>query len=139
MNLNFYPRLGIFKNYNGNCTVNPATLESRSYGWWLVSKRFGSKLVFNSYRYSVTTAKHQSVIRRKLIELGNNPDLVIEAPGGLQDLASAVNHYNSAITILKAAIAKKGSRKAKNAERAAMIKTCVDTIKAIKKLQKYSD
>ena len=45
--MKFYPRLGLYKS--SNCEFNPSTLESRSYGWWLVTRKIGDMVVFNDY------------------------------------------------------------------------------------------
>lgn len=90
------------------------TLGSFSYGWWCVSKVVGDRLVFNEYRYSVTTASHQSVIRGALEALGARIALTIECPVGLQNeywAESAIRQhaFNVAVAEHKAKYARDAS------------------------------
>lgn len=113
----WYPRLKRWKGCNGKATFNPANETAYSYDWWRFVERIDGLLVFNSYRYSVTTSSHQSAVRALLRELAIVISLEIEAPNGLQDLDSAVRHYQDRIDTLDKAIRAKGSRKAKNKQR----------------------
>lgn len=128
-------KANIYKNSPGTCTFNPDTKKAYSYSWWLFVSPINGKLVFNNYNYSPTTCKHQWKLRSLLSTLGLTIDLTIEAPKGLQDLESAIKHYETKIAILQAAIAKKGSRKSTNAERASLINEHQITIAQIKSLQ----
>lgn len=116
--LEFYPRLGLWKA--SNVTLDPSTLEAHSYSWWLMARRFGDLVVFNSFRYSVSTSKHQFNVRCWLGHHGISY-VTLEAPRGLDDLDSARRRYLRLIDELKAEIAKPRTRKAKNQEREAMI------------------
>lgn len=71
-----------------NVTFNPETLEAYSYNWWAFVKKIDGVLVFNNYRYSVTTSKHQSKVRSLLNKLNINIDLEIPVLKGLQDYES---------------------------------------------------
>lgn len=134
-----------------NVTFDPETQEAYSYGWWRFVERIGPYLVFNSYRYSVTTSKHQSRMWWRsywrddpehhglLAELGLSVDLEIEAPRGLQNLPAAIAHYESRIEGLESAISRKGSRKAKNAERRAAITEAQIKIATVKTLMALRD
>jgi hypothetical protein len=122
-----------------NVSFSPETQEAYSYGWWRFVERIGPYLVFNSYRYSVTTAKHQREVQWLLEDLGLSMDLYIEAPTGLQDLESALSHYASRIFVLQELISRKGSRKAKNADRLKEITTLQIKIATIQMLQRVRD
>lgn len=113
----WYPRLKRWKGCNGKATFNPANETAYSYDWWRFVERIDGLLVFNAYRYSSTTTSHQYAVRWVLRELGIGINLEIEAPGGLQDLDSAIRHYEGRIEALEKAVNAKGSRKAKNKQR----------------------
>lgn len=126
----------IYKNYNGNCTFDPATMEGRSYQWWSMVRRIGQLNVFNSYRYSVTTAKHQRETRRLIESLGIQIHADIEAPGGLQDLDSAIRLYEQRVNTLNEEIRTPRSQAKKNVQRADQIKELLLKIKQVRNLQK---
>lgn len=117
--MKYMKRAKIYKDYSGNNTFNPETFEAKSYQWWVYVKDFNGVKVFNSYRYSPTTAKHQNNMRGLLEDLGERVDHMweLECPNGLQDLDSGITLYKERITKLMALINKKGTRKAKNEER----------------------
>lgn len=93
--MKYFPRLGLYKA--SNVTFNPRNLEAYSYSWWQFVKIIDDVLVFNSYTYSNTTTRHQWKVRHVLRELGYTEWLEIESPRGLQDLSSAVRHYEQLI------------------------------------------
>ena len=68
-----------------NCYLDMETLEARSYQWWAFVKKIQGKVVFNNYRYSATTAKHQRQMRILLDHLNIKIDMVVTLPKGLQD------------------------------------------------------
>lgn len=130
--LRFYPGLNRWKA--SNVSLDPDTLQSWSYGWWVASRRFGNVLVVNSYRYSPSTGQHLSKIRQWMYL--NAIDFVeFDAPRGLQDLDQAIRCYEISIEMLETAIAKPGTRKAKNEERRALIKKHRETISLIQSLK----
>ena len=58
--MKYMPRKKIWSGSNRKNTFNAETFEGRSYGHWLyVMKAKGGKVLFNWYRYSVTTTGHQ--------------------------------------------------------------------------------
>ncbi len=111
-------------------------VQAYSYDWWRFVEVIGGKVVFNNYRYSTTTGGHQRKTERLLEQLGIKVDLYVEAPKGLQDLHSAISHYENRIAELIAAINRPGSKQAKNAERAKAIQSNRERIEVIKKLIK---
>lgn len=89
-------RSGVY--IGSNVSFDPNTGLGLSYGWWQITRRFpNNALVFNSYKYSVTTQGHQKKLKKLLGELGMTIHYEIEAPDGLQDLSSAIKHYESKI------------------------------------------
>lgn len=74
--MKLYQRSGFFKA--SNVIFRPQTCEAFSYGWWRFVAKIEGKVVFNNYRYSNTTARHQWKVRRLLDQLGITID--IEAP-----------------------------------------------------------
>ena len=130
--LRAYPKLNLFKG--SNVEFNPSICEATSYGWWKFVSRIGGLVVFNDYRYSVSTSKHQWKVRSLLNQLGIEIDLFIEAPQGLQNLDDAVRYYEVKIKCLNEDILKPRSQAAKNLERKGEIKALQVKIKAIKKL-----
>lgn len=77
-------RSGIYKS--ANITFDPATIAAHSYGWWQFVRVISGKVVFNEYRYSVTTAKHQRKVLRLMGELGIKIDLFIQTRSSLHTI-----------------------------------------------------
>ena len=113
--MKYFKRLKLYKS--NECLYNPETMEATSYNWWVFIKLINGVLVFNNYNYSPSTIKHQYKVRDLLRELEIDIDITIEAPKGLQDLNSAIAHYDYLIKELNDAIAKPRSQKKKNLER----------------------
>lgn len=67
-----------------NVTFNPSTLDAHSYAWWRFVGVVEGKVVFNNYRYSVTTAKHQRMVGVLLKELGIHVDIIMPLPRGIR-------------------------------------------------------
>lgn len=91
-------------------------------------------MVFNDYRYSVTTAKHQAKVRELMFQLKITADLRVEAPRGLQDLESAVKWHLEQCEELQQKIKSPRTRKEKNHERAQEIMTHLAKVDAIRGL-----
>lgn len=125
-------RTGIYKA--SNVTFDPATCKAYSYSWWRFVDRIGGLVVFNDYGYSSSTRKHQSKVRRVLEALNIQVDVVVEAPKGLQDLQSAIAHYEAMIQKLISEIQKPGTRKTTNDRRRAQVMNYTDKIKVLSKL-----
>lgn len=135
--MKFYKRLNLYKA--SNVSFDPESMEAHSYAWWRFTEIINGKLVFNSYRYSPSTGKHQSKVRSLLSSLGHSIDLFIEAPQGLQQLDSAIRLYERRITDLEAEIKKPGTRKAKNLERAEQVEYLKKQIKKVKALIAFKE
>lgn len=79
--MKFMKRTGIYKA--SNVTFNPQTCEAVSYAWWrFVSKKDGL-VFFNNYRYSPSTGRQQTKVRRLMEQLGIKIDVVAPFPKGL--------------------------------------------------------
>ena len=78
-----------FKTQNlykaSNVTFNPSTVSAHSYEWWEFVKVIRGKIVFNDYKYSKTTIKHQYKVKRLMEELGITTDLTIETSRSLSE------------------------------------------------------
>lgn len=76
--LKHFPKLNLYKNSTGTVKFNSQTLIATSYDHWTFVKPSGKKntVIFNTYRYSVTTSSHQRVVRRLLEELNINIEFV---------------------------------------------------------------
>lgn len=79
--MKYMKRSGIYKA--SNVTFNPKTIEAYSYVWWKFVGVVEGKVVFNNYRYSKSTSKHQSKVRQLLQELGIKIDILMPVPRGL--------------------------------------------------------
>lgn len=66
--MKYFKRLGLYKA--SNVTFNPKTLSAHSYDWWQFVKQVDGKVIFNNYRYSQSTSKHQRKVAGVLQELG---------------------------------------------------------------------
>lgn len=78
-----------FKTQNlykaSNVTFDPSKVIAHSYAWWCFVRVIEGHVVFNSYRYSNTTAKHQFKVKRLLNELGITIDFEVSVPESLKD------------------------------------------------------
>lgn len=83
--LKYKPRKQRFEDHSRNCDFDPNTGLGHSYRWYELTKVINGKLVLNSFRYSITTAKHINKVVFLLRELGVKY-IIIDAPYGLQDL-----------------------------------------------------
>lgn len=81
--MKYYKRLKIYKSNSGNCTFDPETMKAYSYRWWAFVAVIEGKVVFNNYRYSAMTTKHQWKVRSLLNELDIKIDLELPIPDGL--------------------------------------------------------
>lgn len=68
-----------------NVTFDKDLTEARSYQWWVFVKKIQGKTVFNSYRYSPTTGKHQHKVRSLMRTLGIKIDVEVQVKEGLND------------------------------------------------------
>lgn len=118
-----------------NVILNLDPLEATSYNWWIFLKRIKGKLVFNNYRYSVSTCKHQSKVLSKLRELGIKIDYYIESPKGLQDLDSAIKYYESEIASIKTDLVVSNRRQKTKLNQLETIKSYESILKVIQKLR----
>lgn len=75
-------RSGIYKA--ANVTFNPETKDAYSYSWWRFVAIVEGKLIFNNFRYSNTTAKHQHKVRSLLNALGIKVDIEMPLPRGIR-------------------------------------------------------
>lgn len=143
--MKYMKRKKIYQNYNNTNTFDPETFEAVSYGWWTYVKDFDGVKVFNTFRYSPTTGKHQRHLRGLLqdleMKMGFRSEAIwqVECPKGLQSiegLDSGIELYSQRIRDLIKLINKKGTRKSKNEERIALINQYKTKIEMIQRLKK---
>lgn len=80
--MKFMKRARIYKAKN--VTFNPSTLNAYSYGWWRFVARIDGITIFNSFKYSVTTGRHQSKVSTLMNQLGIQVDLTLKLPLGIR-------------------------------------------------------
>jgi hypothetical protein len=56
-----------------NVVFDPKIIEASSYNWWIFCKKIQGQIVFNNYRYSVSTQKHQRKVLNLMSDLGIEP------------------------------------------------------------------
>jgi len=66
--MKYFTRLGIYKA--SNVEFIPKTISATSYGWWEFVRQVDGKVLFNTYRYSPTTGRHQAKVRKLMNSLG---------------------------------------------------------------------
>jgi hypothetical protein len=66
-----------------NVTFDPSLCEARSYAWWVFVAKVEGNVIFNNYRYSVTTSRHQAKVRSLLNDLGISIDIDAPFPRGI--------------------------------------------------------
>lgn len=82
--LKYKRKAGIYSNSTGRLTFNPNTLDAHSYRWWRFVAKVDGLVIFNNYRYSVSTSKHQNTIRNLLADLGIKIDLELSLRNGIE-------------------------------------------------------
>lgn len=68
--LNWQVKNHVFKGCNGKAVFDPIAMSATSYDWWQFVRVIKGKVVFNAYRYSVTTGVHQGSVASLLRTLG---------------------------------------------------------------------
>lgn len=109
--MKYMQKAGIYKG--SNVTFNPETVEAYSYDWWGFVKKIGGKVIFNTYRYSVTTAKHQSKVRSLLRELGIKIDREVQCKDGIHNI-DTLKELNSTENVTLELLAKQQEQKRLN-------------------------
>lgn len=84
--MKYMKRSGLYQASNYNVTFDPKTTKAYSYKWWAFVAVVDGLVVFNNFRYSVSTSKHQSKIRGLLNTLGIKIDVEMPIPKGLQTI-----------------------------------------------------
>ena len=73
--MKYFKRANLWKA--SNVTFSPEKIEATSYDWWVFVKVIEGKTVFNSYRYSNTTSRHQFKVRNLMREQGIEIDVTV--------------------------------------------------------------
>lgn len=66
-----------------NVTFDASQIEAFSYAWWRFVKVIDGLVVFNEYRYSATTSKHQYKVKALMRDLGIEIDLFVKTKASL--------------------------------------------------------
>lgn len=129
----FYPRLKMYKNSTATLRYYPDRQIAFSYRTYEIYKIINGVRCLNTHSYSVTTAKHVSILWKHFNYDRNI--FAFEAPRGLQDLDLAIQYYRVKNKILAELITKPRSHAAKNKERQNQIEYNLSTISKILKLK----
>jgi hypothetical protein len=111
--LKFKKRSNTYSNSTGSCTVQgltKKTIEARSYQHWLFVTNINGLVVFNDYKYSISTAKHQSAVRRLLQGLKIKIDVFVEQLESLDD-GIILEHLYESLILAEVRLAKSGLQK----------------------------
>jgi hypothetical protein len=68
-----------------NVTFDADKVSAHSYVWWEFVKVIQGQVVFNCYKYSPTTQRHQRKVEGLMNDLGINIDLVVNVKQSLSD------------------------------------------------------
>lgn len=124
-------------NRGKQCQFNSETMQAYSYGWWRFVEKVGNYVVFNNYRYSHSTSKHQSDTIVLMDRLDIKIDFFFECRGGFQaGYQTAIDDYNYEIKELKKLIKTPGTHKAKNEQRKTQIAEIQATLGIVKRLDR---
>lgn len=116
----FQSRNQVFKTAKNS--FDPLEFQAHSYGHWCYVKKIKGKVVFNAYRYSVTTSGHQSEMRALLRELGIKIDLEVNMHNSLSHFKEcALEPMYRAMFELEVALKRPNSKPATNKERRASV------------------
>ena len=105
-------------NKASNVTFNVKTIEAYSYSWWAFVKVIKGKVVFNKYRYSVSTSKHQSKVRSLLSQLDIKIDRFVQCKDGLQHINTIKTLNEKENETLKRIAEREAAKKQRQRERA---------------------
>lgn len=103
-----------------NWSLDPRLPRAQSYHWWTFLRVIDGAVVFNAHAYSATTQRHQYHVRGLLSDHGIEIDWVIRTvrsldhPEAIQD---AIERLQGEAEELIKATERRGTKKAKNAER----------------------
>lgn len=76
--MKYFERGNYYRNSTGTNHFDISLCEARSYGHWRYVKMENNQLVFNRYKYSVTTSKHQREMLSLLDALGIKVDRFVD-------------------------------------------------------------
>jgi hypothetical protein len=123
LGMKFFPTLGMFKAAKDKNTFDVSKCEARSYKHWVYVSRIKGKVVFNDYKYSVTTGGHQSDMRRLLESLGIKVHLFVYTHADLSKFETeALKEMYERRVAVEIAMTRKGTNPAKNLARVKEIK-----------------
>lgn len=127
--MKFYKTMNLYKA--SNVTFNPQKIMAFSYSWWCFVRVVEGKLIFNDYRYSPSTGKHQSKVLDLMENLGIKPDYCLQIPGGLKDDLTLQDLFNIHEDTLISQFLDQESKKIKWNERARERRIKVNALKVL--------
>ena len=97
--MKYFPKLKLYKA--SNVTYNPVTYQAYSYRWWRFVDMIDGKIIFNEYKYSMSTSRHQWKVRTLLDLLGIKIDCFVKVKEGIgsagwKEKALATAYYDVA-------------------------------------------
>ena len=116
-----------------NVSFDAESIEARSYQWWIFVKKIKGRVIFNEYRYSVTTSKHQSKVKSLLNDLGIKIDEFVKTRKSLSDFNTLSDIRRENLHTLKVLAQ---AAELKHIERKAKAKARRDAAKALKLAEK---
>jgi hypothetical protein len=133
--MKYYKRLKLYKS--SNLVFDPEKIEAYSYGHWKFVTKIKNKVIFNWFRYSASTHKHQCKVSHLLRELKIKIDLYVYDYSGLGktglSLSSCLNYFYENLFLSEIKI-KRSKNKYKLKSYKNNIKIYKKSIKSLRKL-----
>jgi|ERR1035437_114 hypothetical protein len=130
--MKFFKTLGIYKACN--VRFHPTQIQAYSYDWWCFVAVINGLVVFNRYKYSVSTARHHDKVLSLMAKLGIKIDVTVNTRLGLTHsyaITDAVKTSQAEIAALQAKIDSSRSRESANVRRRAEITRLTDELTAL--------
>lgn len=137
--MKYYKRLKVYKNSTGSCVFDPHNMIATSYGWWAFLKQIGPFTVFNNYKYSPTTSRHQRQVKLMLDKHGIEVDLWVSTYNHLNLTYAVIGEIKRDIKSIRRTILKKGTKKKKNRERRQDIRQLISKIRMLQSALRLED
>ena len=80
---------------NGKCRFYVDEIKATSYKDWVFVAKIGDKVVFNDYKYSHTTSRHQWAVRHLMRQLGIKIDIEVNMRQSLDEWSFKNHSLNS--------------------------------------------
>lgn len=114
--MKYYKTQNMYKA--NNVTFNTKTIEAHSYTWWAFVKVIKGKVIFNNYRYSISTSKHQTKVQSLMSQLNIKIDRFVQCIDGLQHISSIKELNEKENETLKIIAEREAAKKQRQREKA---------------------